>query len=306
MNDTRAGLEAALAANPDDVATHAAYADCLIEQGDPRGDYVRLQLALEDRDQPVERLRAMEQEAFELRQRHEAEWLGPLADHVNPAAGMARRDVNIEVLEANVQVTYRRGWLDTMRVRRLTPAVAAALATCPIAGLLAELEVTSSRLADLMLIPLTNLVRLRWDEEDEFELSLSEPQEPPAGWFHSVTPAFFPPAPAFSARVMPRLRELTLRMFRGDDGVGFLVRCGVLGQLRGLDLCRCGITDDGAQILAADPAVPRLDYLNLDDNHISPIGIDALATVGVEISQRQYLGPTPGGEPAEDAEGIDF
>ena len=72
MND-RAALELALAANPDDFATHAAYADLLTEQGDPRGDYVRLQLALEDR-QPArvaERARPQAAAFAGLRQREQ-------------------------------------------------------------------------------------------------------------------------------------------------------------------------------------------------------------------------------------------
>src|SRR5690349_6988044 len=41
-------LQSALVENPDDLASHMAYADYLTEQGDPLGDFVRTQLALED------------------------------------------------------------------------------------------------------------------------------------------------------------------------------------------------------------------------------------------------------------------
>lgn len=44
----QASLEEALVANPDDRATHSAYADYLTEQGDPRGELIAVQLALED------------------------------------------------------------------------------------------------------------------------------------------------------------------------------------------------------------------------------------------------------------------
>src|SRR5438034_1238714 len=40
----REALEAALAEDPDDLASHVAYADYLTEQGDPLGDLVRVQL----------------------------------------------------------------------------------------------------------------------------------------------------------------------------------------------------------------------------------------------------------------------
>ncbi len=295
MND-RAALEVALAANPDDFATHAAYADLLTEQGDPRGDYIRLQLALEDRHQPVERLRAMEQEAFELRQRHEAEWLGPLAEHVNPSAGGLRSDVNIDVLEANVQVTYRRGWLDTVRVRGLSQAVADALTACPIVQLSSELQVLSGQIPARVLEALPNLTRLHYEENEQ---SGSDT----APWFHPLVEPGRDVYRYLAPELVPHLRYLALRSpFLGDDVVIRLMFNGVLDRLAGLDLSSCGITDDGAQALATHPAVPKLEYLHLDDNHISPIGIDALAAVGVVISQRQHLGPTPGDDEPADGE----
>src|SRR3954454_19185543 len=76
----RQAMEAALLANPDDLATHMAYADHLVELGDPRGGFIQVQLALEapgrgpgERD----RLRTRERELLAL---HLKEWLGEAAD----------------------------------------------------------------------------------------------------------------------------------------------------------------------------------------------------------------------------------
>src|SRR5262245_7054655 len=44
----RAALESALIENPDDLASDRAYADYLSEQGDPRGEFIQVQLALEE------------------------------------------------------------------------------------------------------------------------------------------------------------------------------------------------------------------------------------------------------------------
>src|SRR5436305_11287140 len=41
------GFERALAADPNDLATACAYADYLAEQGDPRGEFMQIQIALE-------------------------------------------------------------------------------------------------------------------------------------------------------------------------------------------------------------------------------------------------------------------
>jgi uncharacterized protein (TIGR02996 family) len=292
MTDDRAALERALAADPADRPTHAAYADMLAEAGDPRGDYVRLQLALEDRTQPIETLRAMEQEAFALRQAHEAAWLGPLADHVNPAAGLDRRDVNVEVLEANVQVTYRRGWVHELRVRHLTIPVIEAIRACPLVRLTDALEVEAGNLTHRVIEVLPSLRRLTLLAGDW------SPQTEDAGWLHAVrTRHGFR---EILRNPSPRLAYLTIHTPDFDDAaVGDLVNSGVLETLTDLDLSDCAITDDGAASLANCPAVHRLDTLELAGNHISPVGIDLLAAVGVAVSQRQRLGP-PG---ADDADG---
>ena len=305
MND-RAALELALAANPDDFATHAAYADLLAEQGDPRGDYIRLQLALEDRHQPVERLRAMEQEAFELSQRHQAEWLGPLAAHANIVAWGNPTGTRVTVQRPNVEFTMRRGWLNEVRIRNLSSEVQDALVECPISRLVTDLTIQGgSVVTPRILRALTNLTRL------SCENALDEPAvtATTGAWFHPVTDRESSLLDhVLPASLLPRLRYLTLRTQAcGDDGVRRLIVGGLLDQLRGLDLCQCAITDDGAQSLAEHPAVAKFEYLHLDGNHISPIGIDALAAVGVVISQRQRLGPTPGGDDVEVADGeIEF
>jgi hypothetical protein len=52
-----------------------------------------------------------------------------------------------------------------------------------------------------------------------------------------------------------------------------------------------------------DPHEPRLEYLHLDNNLLSPIGIDALEAVGQAISPNQLFGPAPRDYEAEfDAE----
>jgi len=73
-------LEAAVVAHPEDRAAHAALADFLLEQGDPKGEFIRVQLALEDESlKPADRKKLKEKEAALLKA-HQPEWLGPLAD----------------------------------------------------------------------------------------------------------------------------------------------------------------------------------------------------------------------------------
>src|SRR5437016_5949383 len=57
----REALESALVANPDDLASHMAYADYLIEQGDPWGELIRVQLALADTSKPAGERKKLQQ-----------------------------------------------------------------------------------------------------------------------------------------------------------------------------------------------------------------------------------------------------
>jgi uncharacterized protein (TIGR02996 family) len=75
---TREALETALAESPDDLILHSAYADFLMEQGDPRGEFIRLQLLAEQVADPVEQHELLSK-AHELRTQHEQDWLGELA-----------------------------------------------------------------------------------------------------------------------------------------------------------------------------------------------------------------------------------
>lgn len=89
------GFVAHLRANPDDVAAWSAYADFLTEKGDPRGEFMRVQLALED-----ESLTKAE------RKRHQAAEAKLLAAHREEWAG--------EVMyfpSFRHEIGYRRGWV---------------------------------------------------------------------------------------------------------------------------------------------------------------------------------------------------
>src|SRR3954452_23543247 len=79
MPSLRQALEDALAADPDDRAAHMAYADLLSEQGDPRGEYIQTQLALENPGLPEEARRCLRQREEELFATHGRGWLGGLA-----------------------------------------------------------------------------------------------------------------------------------------------------------------------------------------------------------------------------------
>jgi uncharacterized protein (TIGR02996 family) len=85
-------FERALAENPDDPAGWSAYADYLAEQGSPRGEFMQVQIALEDESRSKEERKQLQAREKELLAKHEREWLGSLAPHLldrapnNPAS----------------------------------------------------------------------------------------------------------------------------------------------------------------------------------------------------------------------------
>jgi uncharacterized protein (TIGR02996 family) len=122
----REALESALIENPDDLASHAAYADFLQEQGDPRGEFIQVQLALENGSLPrTERLR-LESRERELLRDHRREWLGDLADLFDDE-------------DDGDSCVFARGWPDTVRIGRLGEDAAALLADAPQLCLLRQL-----------------------------------------------------------------------------------------------------------------------------------------------------------------------
>src|SRR3954452_4803173 len=78
----RRALEDELAASPDDVATHAAYADLLDEMGDVRGEFIQVQLALEDDSLDAAHRKQLSRREAELLRDHADRLLGPLAPHL--------------------------------------------------------------------------------------------------------------------------------------------------------------------------------------------------------------------------------
>jgi uncharacterized protein (TIGR02996 family) len=120
----RAALEESLVENPEDLATHSAYADHLTEQGDPRGEFIQVQLALENANLGVAASKPLQQREQELLKAHEREWLGPMAsfwlDQEVPEWARESRPFN--------RCTWGRGWIMSLRIQNLTDEVAAAVA----------------------------------------------------------------------------------------------------------------------------------------------------------------------------------
>ena len=69
-------LENALVEDPDDLAAHMAYADYLMEQGDPRGELIQVQMELEKLPRKSKKKDTLQQREAALFQGHLRPWLG--------------------------------------------------------------------------------------------------------------------------------------------------------------------------------------------------------------------------------------
>jgi uncharacterized protein (TIGR02996 family) len=132
VSSLRTALEEAIAANPDDRAAHSAYADLLMEEGDPRGEFVQVQLALEDPACTDDRRKELKRRELDLLA-HERDWLGllgPIVLATRPFADSTRAG----------RVDWARGWLESLYLWQFDFTAARALVHSPVAGLLRQLD----------------------------------------------------------------------------------------------------------------------------------------------------------------------
>src|SRR5262245_27408900 len=151
MSSLRAALEKALVANPDDLATHMAYADHLTEQGDPRGEFIQVQLALEDPRRSPEQRESLRRREQDLLQKYQREWLGEAAEALLGELSEEQliQRFGLQYTHANfAEFRFARGWLDQLRLKSFTTAFAAAVGRSPTLGLMRELTVTNTQYDD--------------------------------------------------------------------------------------------------------------------------------------------------------------
>lgn len=133
---TRMALEKALFENPDDLATHMAYADYLSEQGDPRGELIQVQLALEDESHSAAQRKKLKKQEEKLLKEHSREWLGDLASWL-----LDQKGVRESYRDCKYYYRFSRGWLSLIEGGGVTGNFTARLAVAPEAKLLRELRI---------------------------------------------------------------------------------------------------------------------------------------------------------------------
>jgi uncharacterized protein (TIGR02996 family) len=137
MNPLRLALETVLRENPEDLTAAMAWADHAAEQGDPRGEFAQIQIALEDPNRSPHERADLQKHERELLLQYQAEWLGPLF-HLFEGTNDFGLEYN---REDELKFHFARGWLHTVHFDHINLELIRALAECPTATILRELGV---------------------------------------------------------------------------------------------------------------------------------------------------------------------
>lgn len=131
----------AMEEKPDDTAVWSAYADYLMEQGDPRGEFMQVQLALEDEKLPKAKRDELKKKEKALLKKHERTWLGALADPILAGRKQTFYEGNKSKEGPSIRHTFSRGWLTALTFGSLSVVEARALVNCPEARHLRDLRI---------------------------------------------------------------------------------------------------------------------------------------------------------------------
>ena len=226
-------------AYPDDDAQRLIFADWLDEEGDPRGRFIRVQLALAhlpERDRARDKLVSEERL---LREAHYEEWTAPFRGLVSGPV-------------------FRRGFVDEVKVeaRQFLRHAHEIFAAGPVRHI-HLLDVGGSLPAVMQCPYLSRLSALTVYAQHAGEpLARAVARSP-----HLVG-----------------LKVLHLGRNRfADDAAEQLAASPALAGLEELDLSENEIGETGARALAASPHLNRLTSLELRENRLGPAGAEALA-----------------------------
>ncbi len=291
-------FELALAADPHDLAGRCAYADFLAERGDPRGEFMQVQIALEEEGRTAAERRKLQAREKELLEFHEREWLGILTPHLVDRVpnNSASDDYNPDLpTMPATEHRWRRGFLTELKVDCLTVALAQALADAPAVRFLEKLHVVSTayylgmeenapprrvpgpqryRGADewleLLGAPFLRSLRV-------FQMGDIDGEPPEEGWMENHT---YAPGIERLIAEMTRIEELHLLCKRYDSAALF-----ALPNLANLRVLRLFALGDPAwegdeialDVLASNPALGNLTHLRVHphgshDRSVIPIG----------------------------------
>jgi len=261
-------LENAILANPDDLGAHAAYADWLIEQGDPRGEFIQVQLALEDPKKSAKERKELQKREKQLLKKHEDAWLGELAVYLREGVARSTEDLRDELIEqgvellldpvrfgdseheVNYQHQFARGWLDGLQIPKLSLSFSQRLARAQQARLLRRLVIEGSYEGERGF--LDPLLKARWlGQVRVFQLGQNQGDD-----WNNYRNYCHPESAPELVRRMPRLEELYLFARSYDTKALFKTR---LDSLRVLQVYH--MDSYPLELLARNKSLGKLTHL---------------------------------------------
>jgi uncharacterized protein (TIGR02996 family) len=249
---------------PEDDAPRLIFADWLEEQGDPRGEFMRVQCQLARMSQDDPRRNDLRWRESELRDQNILSWLGRLPPGIQPTfrRGLLQLSVSYpaDLLRKPVRnwaETEAALWLESLQFSYLHGGtfeeLTAVLELLPVVCL----SVSSYSLdaaTSVTFAALPALAQLR-----ELELTHS---------FHPSGVCALGCSPHLA-----RLRKLVLSLSRIDvEGAQALATSPYLHELRVLDLHNSRVGVEGTRALAGSPLMAQLTELNLAGNELGDTG----------------------------------
>ncbi len=256
---------------PEDDDLRLVFADWLDEEGDPRAEFIRIQIALARHPHGLATRVRLEQQNRDLLARHSKQWFGPLAKHADICHfhrgtlhlwGSARQLLG-DYLETE-DVRQPCEWVEVMHVSGLDRASIPRLGHFPHLTSLAsaDTELSTDTLESLESIPALLCLRT---------LSFSQ------STMHDTGVAALAACPS-----LPRLRTLDLGDTRiGNQGLRALAMTEHLPSLAVVNLQENrNITSEGCLFLAGSRLLERLISLDLSRTTVSDHGITILFPSG--------------------------
>ncbi len=257
-----------IAKSPDDITEYMVYADWLLEQGDPRGEFIHLQLQLEDETVPQKDRAKLKQRESELTQEYATDWLGDLAPELL-AGEIPESNHRWRPQEQPYQHSFHRGFPGNLTVMILLPEFAAKLKKSGVcrwlrqfvlrrvysANMLAyEFEVFASLRNDSQSFPgWEELVGTRFDNLRHFEVN-------EGGSKYSSAPGV-----ERLIRKMPRLQSLELHAHELDTAAIFKLK---MPNLRSISIHDAHEYD--VQALSRNSSLQNLETISFFPHALNP------------------------------------
>lgn len=317
-NDEKRSLESLALETLDDTNALSVYADWLTDRGDPRGDFIRTQLALERPDLDPEQQQALAQIEETLREAHAEAWLGALApawlgewEGVYPTKWIFRRGYLFSLELDSPEDRFVEGLLaseETRHIRRLfldrcDDEVLPALACVAFpqvrvfhygdgTGTIQEEGYAAALVANMPRIEELSVSGRRVQTAELFALTMPALRTLDVSCSHRYATAVLANNRSLgmlqSISFFPHANEYGDNGYLGSQHIEDIAHSPHLTALKRLSLQLCTAGDRGCEIIAASGLLGRLVDLDLSLGEITDEGARILASAP-EIAHLERL-----------------